>query len=429
MFVNIKALFTALLFFDNSFYLTSSFSHLKKYFRYTLLAVALCASCCFHPVIAQDSTSVHSLLRQIEDQQLRHDPFFMPGIFPSYVSNKKVYRQQRKDNNVFYTALISYTLKKIRPGLPASDQTIVDSIISRSEKAVVLFKNRKGKETYNFWRTDSAYRLPYLWGLNITKKNMLDDDPDCTSICLLSLHVTDPIAQNAHEVMQDYVNDAGNPTQTTFSRYRSYEAYSTWMGNRLPVVFDICVLCNILTFVQEYNLPWSKADSASLDLIVATINNKDHLRNPFIVAPYYGGSSVILYHLARLMSIKPIPALEALKDSLASDAQRLLQQTHDGFEKIVLSNALLKWNLDPGIPTPASPEKIGESNVPFFIGNIPSIFNFVLKKPLSKKEVGFYYHYCPAFNNVLLLEHVVLRRKSNGNNFTFDTPTSKRTVE
>jgi hypothetical protein len=380
-------------------------------------------------VIAQDSVSVHSLLRQIEDQQLRHDPFFMPGIFPSYVSNKKVYRQQRKDNNVFYTALISYTLKKVRPGLPPGDQAIVDSIIARSVKALIPFKNRKGKESYNFWRTDSAYRLPYLWGLNVRKKNMLDDDPDCTSICLLSLNVTSPIARKAHEAMQGYINDANNPTQTTFSRYKSYEAYSTWMGNRLPVAFDICVLSNILTFVQEYNLPWTKPDSASLDLIVATVNNKDHLRNPFIVAPYYGGSSIILYHLARLMSIKPIPALEALKDSLISDARHLLQQTQDGFEKIVLSNALLKWNVDPGLDTAGTSDQIHNSDVPFFIGNIPSIFNFILKKPLSKREIGFYYHYCPAYNDVLLLEHLMLRRKSNENNFTFDTPAPKKAVE
>jgi hypothetical protein len=32
MFVNTKALFAALLFFDNSFYLTSSFSHFEKIF-------------------------------------------------------------------------------------------------------------------------------------------------------------------------------------------------------------------------------------------------------------------------------------------------------------------------------------------------------------------------------------------------------------
>jgi hypothetical protein len=114
---------------------------------------------------------------------------------------------------------------------------------------------------------------------------------------------------------------------------------------------------------------------------------------------------------------------------LIGDAQRLLQQTHDGFEKIVLSNALLKWNIDPGITTPGSPDEIGKSDAPFFIGNIPSIFNFFLKKPLTKMEIGFYYHYCPAYNDVLLLEHVVLSRRSNGNNFTFDTPAPKKAVE
>jgi len=361
--------------------------------------------------IAQNSLPVHSLLLKIEDQQLNRDPFFMPGIFPSYVSNKKVYKELRKDNNVFYTAAIAYILRTLRPELNEADQILVDSIIARSERSVSPFKSRKGRETYNFWRTDSAYRLPYLWGMRINKKNMLDDDPDCTSMCLLSLNASLPNAQKAHAVMQDYANDRYNPTNTTFSRYKSYEAYSTWLGDKLPVVFDICVLSNVLTFVQSYNLEWTKADSASLDLILGTLNYKDHIVNPQIVAPYYGSTSVILYHLARLMSIKPLPALEKVKDGLVKDALQQLGKTNNEFEKMILSSALMKWNCEAPL-TAITLSEIEKNDLPFFIGNIPSIFSFTFKKPLSKKEIGFYYHYCPAYNNVLLLEYFMLKNKN-----------------
>jgi hypothetical protein len=364
----------------------------------------------FTPCIAQDSLSVHKLLRQIEDQQLNNDAFFMSGIFPSYVSNKKMYNELRKDNNVFYTAAIAYTLRMLKPQLSSNDQTIVDSIIARCERSVAPFKN-KGRETYNFWRTDSAYRLPYLWGMRINKKNMLDDDPDCTSMCLLSLNASRPNASEAHAVMQEYANDRYNPTNTTFSRYRSYEAYSTWLGDRLPVVFDICVLSNVLTFVQTYDLKWTKADSASLDLILATIHYKDHITHPAIVAPYYGNSSVILYHVARLMSIKPIAALEQRKDELIAEARLRLEKSNNEFEKMILATALMKWH-SKTLPVAINTDQIEKNDLPFFIGNIPSIFSFSFKKALSKKEIGFYYHYCPAYNNALLLEYLMLKNKN-----------------
>jgi len=380
---------------------------------FLILSLGLCLFLNLRPSssFAQDTSSVHTLLQQIRDQQVRHDPFFMPGMFPSYVSNKKMYKEQRKDNNVYYNATISYTLKTLRPKLSATDQTIVDSIIARSERLTVQFRNRKGRESYNFWRTDSAYRLPYLWGFRITKKNILDDDQDCTSMCLLSLNTSFSAAQKAHAAMQDYANDKWIPAYTTLFQYQSYAAYTTWLGKKLPPVFDVCVMSNVLSLVQTYDLTWSKADSASLDLIVAALNNKDHLSNPVMVAPYYGATSIIYYHLARLMSIKPIPALEKMKERLIRDAQQQLQQTHNEFEKVLLSNALMKWNADAFLPGDIRTNEIEKNDLPFFIGNIPSIFHHSLQKPLSKKGIGLYYHYCPAFNNVLLLEYMVLKNE------------------
>jgi hypothetical protein len=368
--------------------------------------------CSSHSSIAQDELPVHTLLKQIQDQQVQHDPFFMTGIFPSYVSNKKIYKEKRKDNNIFYTALILYTLKTLKPKLSAADQRIVDSIIARSEKLIAQFKNRKGRESYNFWRTDSAYRFPYIWWLHLKKKNILPDDPDCTSICLLLSDAPDSIVQKAHAAMQDCANDIKHPVRTTFPGYRSYAAYSGWLGNKFPVVFDVCVLSNILSFVQTYNLTWTKADSASLDLLIATINNKDHITDPIMVAPYYGTTSIILYHLARLMSIKPIPALETMKERLIKDAMLQLQQTNNEFEKIILANALLKWNCNTPIPVNIKTREIEKSDLPFFLANIPSILNRSLKKQLSKKRIGVYCHYCPAYNNVLLLEYLVLKNKN-----------------
>src|SRR6202008_510002 len=111
-------------------------------------------------------------------------------------------------------------------------------------------------------------------------------------------------------------------------------AYSTWFGKKMPVVFDVSVLCNVLSFVQLNNLPWTKADSASLELIVKTIQRGDIIKHAVFVSPYYGNTSIILYHLARLMSIKPISRLEQLKPGLISLAQERLHAAGDPLEKI-----------------------------------------------------------------------------------------------
>ena len=86
------------------------------------------------------------------------------------------------------------------------------------------------------------------------------------------------------------------------------------------MVFDVSVLCNVLSFVEKYNLQWTKADSASLEVIIKTIQNNYHFTEPIYASPYYGKTSIILYHIARLMSIKQIPQLEALKTKLITDA-------------------------------------------------------------------------------------------------------------
>lgn len=385
---------------------------MKKKLHHTISCLGIILFCFPHQPAAQDSLSAHALLKEVQDQQVYQDAFFMPGIFPSYISKEKVYREKRKDNNVFYTALIMYTLKTLKPKLPATDQRTVDSIIARSEKALARFKNSKGRESYNFWRTDSVYRFPFVWWIPLVKKNILADDPDCTSMCLLALEAPDSTSKKAHDVMQGYTNDTRHPTHTISSSYKSYAAYSGWLWKNMPVVFDVCVISNVLSFVQTYHLQWTKADSASLDLVIAALNNKEYISNPVMVSPYYGSTSVILYHLARLMSIKPIPALEAMKNTLINEALKQLQQTGDGFEKIILSNALLKWNCKALLPDCGGIKEIEKSDLPFIIANMPSFAGFSLRKALTKKGIGLFYYYCPAYNDVLLLENLVLKNEN-----------------
>ncbi|HXL57166.1 MAG TPA: hypothetical protein VN958_12960, partial [Chitinophagaceae bacterium] len=187
----------------------------------------------------------------------------------------------------------------------------------------------------------------------------------------------------------------------------------TWFGKKFPVVFDVSVLCNILSFVQTYKLQLTKADSASLEVIIQTIKNNYHITQPVYASPYYGKTSIILYHIARLMSIKKIPGLEELKVKLITDAVKELAHSNNIPERIILSSAILKWGyIPPQFQLPAIDDiesKIEKNDFCFFVGNIPSYFHDRFRKYATNKNIGLFYHYCPAWNDVLLLEYLVLR--------------------
>ncbi len=361
---------------------------------------------------AQSPELITALLHRISQQQVQQDAFFLPGIFPSYISSKEVYNSTKKDNNIFYNALISFTLKNIKPYLSKNNKIIIDSIEQKARPLYAHFINQKGRNTYNFWRTDSAFEYPYTGLLNPFNKHVtLPDDMDDTVFSLWAQDVSDSAAAAIHTVMQDYTNNGTNELRSVLPTLNNYPAYSTWFGKKLPVIFDVSVLCNVLSFVQENKLTWTKADSASLELITKTITEGYYKNEAIYVSPYYGKTSIILYHIARLMAIKPIPALEALKKTLVTDAAIIWATTKNPVEKIMLSSALLKWGYK--VPTFEIPTltTLEQNDFAFFTGNIPSYFGNTLRRYATKKGLGLYYHYCPAYNDALLLEYLVLSNK------------------
>jgi len=112
------------------------------------------------------------------------------------------------------------------------------------------------------------------------------------------------------------------------------------------------------------------------------------------------------------MSIKPISELEVIKPQLISLASQQLQSSQNLFERIMLSSALIKWDRQPQQLNISVQEfkSIEQNNLPFFIGNIPSYF----KQPWKEKFIGLrllmYNHYCPAWNDCLLLEYLLLSK-------------------
>lgn len=364
---------------------------------------------------AQDSNTINYLLDKIETQQLKRNNFFLDGIFPSYISASRKFKTKKKDNTIFFNTLVVYTLKENYNKFSTEQKITCDSIIARSIKASSHFKN-KNRNTYNFWRTDTVTKFHYSWWLPLFKGNSsLPDDMDDTVLGIMMNNDENDSndIEAAHKLMQSYINN-NPPLKTTYKVYADDSAYSTWFGKKMPVVFDVSVLCNVLTFIQQNDLQWTKADSASLQHIIKTIERNDIAKHPAFISPYYANTSIILYHLARLMSIKPINELEKIKPQLIKLANARLQLSNNIFEKIMLSSALIKWNQAPTQLSITADDfkNIEQNNLPFFIGNIPSYFNRSIKGKFIDLRLLMYNHYCPAWNDCLLLEYLLLSQNS-----------------
>ncbi len=363
-----------------------------------------------------DSLLMNKLLHRIDQLQCKENGVFPKGMFPSYRTyalNKQI---EKADQNIFFTELIGFTLRDILPQLSGPQQKQASQIIQNTLPIYPKFQNAKGRPTYNFWYTNPPKILPNAGWLNMFDKSMaLPDDMDCTAIAMLALDASDATAIQVHSIMQSFTNNGAKKMQSMLADQRNYGAYSTWFGKNFPVEFDICVLANILCFTQRYNIPWTKADSASLELIEKVVSEKKHITNPIDVSPYYSRTPKILYHLARLMSVKPIASLEKYRGQFIEEAKTYLASSTNFMDNVILQTSLLKWGVNSSeikrFKTKSLEELIEVGSFSFFDGDLANKFSNPLKKWMRRAKLGKFTYECEGYNNVLLLEYLVWYNK------------------
>lgn len=361
--------------------------------------------------MSTDTIWSYQLLTKIQALQ-QTNTGFPPGIFPStrvYAYNKN---NIKNDPNVFFTGLIVLTLKKYQKHCTSFQQGIINQIAKDALSQVGLFKNKQGRDTYNFWRTDTPQIFPNAGWLNkFDKSQSLPDDFDDTVILLWAQEVSRERAAAIHNSMQLFANTKGKTVKNTLAAFETLPAYSTWFGKKMPIDFDMAVLCNVLSFVNAYDLPWTGSDTASLQLITTAIQNKWHIRKANFIAPHYAKPAVILYHIARLLITgkqQNLEALMALKPSLLHSTDSLLAISKDPLETILLQSARIEFGGIAGdVQTPQAFDTaaIEQSTYPFFIANMASMLPSPLKRPLSKLAFAKFEYRCPAYNLALLWEN------------------------
>lgn len=365
---------------------------------------------------ASDSL-VTALLQRVAALQVKQYDAFPAGAFPSYRAYAFNQQVEKADINPFFTGLILFTLDQFRDKFNPTQKAIVDQIRQDALPLFKKFESPNHPHIYNYWPTDTVRVFPNGGWLNwFDKKHSLANDLDDTVILLMAMNSDSSIAAYVHNYMQAFINTPQRPILNTKKHLAGFGAYSTWFGVKMPIDFDICVLSNVLYFVQSYQLKWTKVDSATLQLLVHVVDHKDYLTDGAYVSPHYGKPAIFLYHLARLMSVKPIPALEERKHQLVQQARTLLDQTHSTMEAILLSTALLRWGQDPAslrtVQIQSLLKDVEEADFSFFIANMGSFLPAPWKRIISNSRIGYFRYYCPAYNNVLLLEQLMLNNRN-----------------
>lgn len=350
-------------------------------------------------------------LQQLNKLQATPAKGMTEGLFSTYRKNQIPFARNKVDNNAFYSGLIVNILRANQGSFNAENALLAERMIQRALPAFKKFKHRKGKPTYYFWPVDTPRHFPNSFLEKISsEKRFLPDDADCSVILLEAANASEEDKYNAHLLFEKYAATDKRKAIGSLKKYRKYQAYSTWLGYAIPVDYDLCVHANILRFVDKNYFSWNAADSATAQLILALIQDRKHIKMPRFIAPYYGRTSIILYHLSRWMKENRNGWMEPVKASLIADAKAELQQTTSPLEILLLRTSLRWWGADIDDPLIINTKELQKDKTAFFRGNVGAYLSAPLKRVADRMGIFTFNFYCPAFNEALLLQYRVLAK-------------------
>ena len=231
--------------------------------------------------------------------------------------------------------------------------------------------------------------------------------------------MTDDNDDSANTVVKKRLVDVANKSNgrniiSTYKKYKDIPAYSTYLGTRMTPDFDFAVQCNILYFMYDKHLPFTTQDSATLDLITQIVKTHEYMKAPVYLSPYYVKSSILIYHLTRLMGAFKIPELEIYKSQLVEDIHVLLNKSNNIMDQIILRTSLLRLGESAPALDLESINEFEQSNQQqyiFFQARAAFSYPTPFKQIFLYWSYITYYFYCPAYNKILWLEYLVEKNK------------------
>lgn len=363
-----------------------------------------------------DSLLINQLIQNIAAAQVSADGEFYAGMFPSFRECGGAPHNYQPDNNVFFTAVSIFALKNLLPQLQGECKTTVEKMISNAQRVFPFYKNKDSFPFYNFWPTNAVI-MPHTYYFKYLK-SVFGQGEDADD-AVMSLMASDDVDDSVYNVLKQRMIETSNLERkkiiSTYKKYRNIPAYGTYLGYRMTPDFDFGVHCNVLYFVLEKNLPLVKQDSATINLLAEMIRNREYMTAPVFLSPYYVKSSVLLYHIARLIGKFSIPELEQYKPQLITDIKDVFNKTAGVMDKIILNTSLMRLGEKP-LPLSFSSlndfEESNENKFIFFQARAAFSYPVLAKQIFLHWSYICYYFYCPAYNKILLLEYLIEKNKS-----------------
>ncbi|MBV9962653.1 MAG: hypothetical protein JO072_10435 [Parafilimonas sp.] len=375
----------------------------------------------FYKSFSQSNDSlIHSLLQDIQSMQVKQDGEFYAGQFPSFRECGGTPHNYQPDNNIFYTAVTAFALRNMLPHLNEADKKIAEDIIERIRKIYSLFRNKHGFPYYGFWAIKDPI-MPHTYFYKYLKQVFgQGEDADDTVMILMTDSSSDKDVTDLKKRLEAVANLSTQKRKiiSTYKKYKDVHAYCTYLGSRTTPDFDFAVQCNILYFVLDKHLPFVKQDSATLHLITEMVRNREYAKTPTYISPYYVRSSVLIYHVVRLMSAFNIPELNVYKQQLIDDAKKEFDEGTNVMDKILLSTSLMKLGVHdnyfmPPFKTINEFENTNQQQYAFFQARTAYSYPTPFKQIMLYFSYINYYFYCPAYYKVLWLENLVLSNRSS----------------
>ncbi len=346
------------------------------------------------------------ILHKIREIQINNDlRFFAKGLFPSYRKNPLI-DKSIPDDNIFFSASIAYIINSIHSHLTRDEKEIASQIIKDLSPNFKNYTNKPERNSYNFWRKEPKKHFPNGSVFSKLDKFILPDDIDTTSLIQLCLQPSYSEALKTKIALTKHANLVKHSILNGHKLLRSYKAYSTWFGENMPIEFDVCVLSNLFLWISNYNFELNNNDIESLKLIETTILNSLYFKSAFKSAPEYPNTSIILYHIARLISSTEY--LTHCKQKLLVDINLAINKTTSPFEYLLLTNALFKLK--------SIPQNIKEVNISpgiinnwWFTAGMLSAYSNPILQLLAPVPIFHYRFYSPSFNLAIFLEYKILR--------------------
>ena len=349
---------------------------------------------------------VNPLLQEIAELQCHDDPFYRDGMMPS---SRWGGGKAREDNNIFFTALTVYTLQSLYPHFTDDEQRLADRIIRQAQQNYSYYRNRNDALSYNFWQVHPFEQpFPQRKLLSKLKKFRLADDLDDTALIYLTLSTPDSTALQVRQMMEAQIDQ--QPVRSTLPEYRDLPVYRTWFADKMKQDLDICVMANVLLFVFEKDLPLSKADRQTMQLISRMVRERQHISQPALVSPHYQQTSIILYHLSRLLVAADHPLLEPIRAQLISDLYASLQKDGHPMEKVILLSSLYRLGEHPDLQPEETQVIPGAEPFYWFRANPFSGKRLWMKRTIFRRAWLQARYSSPAYYRALQLEMQLLSR-------------------